>query len=104
VLSEDDDKQFIHIIVKNKIDGSEIGDAKIELDELIDTNLSDLAKEYCVCLNRSHILEQIALKALASGKNKDTVMKQMSMFTQYSGIIRFQTLFKPTKDTSLRFE
>jgi hypothetical protein len=57
VLSEDDDKQFIHIIVKNKIDGSEIGDAKIELDELIDTNLSDLAKEYCVCLNRSHILE-----------------------------------------------
>ena len=27
----------------------------------------------------------------------------MSMYTNYSGIIRFQTLFQPTRDTSLRF-
>ena len=39
--------------------GQEIGDAKIELDELIDINLADLAKEYCVCLTRSHVLAQI---------------------------------------------
>ena len=75
LLSEGEDKQFIHIVVNNKIDGQQIGDAKIELDELIDVNLADLAKEYCVCLNRSHILEQITQKAIASGKNKDSVMK-----------------------------
>ena len=45
------------------------------MDELIDVNLADLAKEYCVCLNRSHILEQITQKAIASGKNKESVMK-----------------------------
>jgi hypothetical protein len=26
------------------------------------------------------------------------------MHTRYSGVIRFQTLFQPTKDTSLRFK
>jgi hypothetical protein len=56
-LSDQDDKYFIHFIVRNNVDGKEIGDSKIELDELIDINLRDLAKEYCVCLNRSHILE-----------------------------------------------
>jgi hypothetical protein len=41
------------------VDGQQIGDAKIELDELIDVNLADLAKEFSVPLNRSHILEEI---------------------------------------------
>ena len=48
---------FLHFIVKKEQNGQEIGAAKIELDQLIDINLNDLAKEYCVCLNRSHILE-----------------------------------------------
>lgn len=58
-LSEQEDKQFLHFLVRNAVDGQEIGDAKIELDELIDINLADLAKEYCVALNRSHVLAEI---------------------------------------------
>jgi hypothetical protein len=87
------DSLFIHLLVNNAVDGKMIGDAKIELDELIDINLADLAKEYCVCLNRSHLLEDMARQATAGGKSKETVQQEMSMYTQYSGIIRFQTLF-----------
>jgi len=36
---EQEDKIFIHFIVRNNVDKQEIGDAKIELDELIDINL-----------------------------------------------------------------
>ena len=112
----DEEVAFIHIIVKNSIDGTEIGDAKIELDELIDVNLNDLAKEYCVCLNRSHILDEIlkskgGLATPTPNKNgnatpagKGDEKDQINMYSQYSGIIRFQTLFQPTKDTRLRFK
>lgn len=97
------------MIVRNAVDNQEIGESRIELDELIDTNLRDLAKEYCVCLNRSHILEAIyKSRTEKSGKGsskeeKEKIHKEMSMFSKFSGMVRFQTLFLPTKDTSLRF-
>lgn len=53
---QDQEKLYVHIIVRNAIDDEEIGESKIELDELIDTNLQDLAKEFCVCINRSHLI------------------------------------------------
>lgn len=71
------------------MNGQEIGAAKIELDELIDVNLNDLAKEYCVCLNRSHILEEMLDKQTKTGTENEKALKQLSMFTLYSGIIRF---------------
>ena len=43
---------YVHIIVQNDINGEELGAQKIEIDELIDPKLKDLAKEYCVGLNR----------------------------------------------------
>lgn len=52
----EEDKLYIHIIVRNAKDNEEIGEAKIELDELIDTSLQDIAKEFCICLNRSHLI------------------------------------------------
>jgi hypothetical protein len=52
----------LHLIVKNEANGFELGAAKIEIDELIDVNLNDLAKEYCVCLNRSHIVDEMIEK------------------------------------------
>jgi hypothetical protein len=42
-------------------------------------------------------------KLISQGIEKEKAEKQLSMFTLYSGIIRFQTLFQPTKDTCLRF-
>ena len=56
---DEEDKIFIRFGVVNAFDGAEIGEAKLELDELIDPNLKDLAKEYCVALNRSHLLEDL---------------------------------------------
>ena len=79
----------MHFIVRNEVNGQEIGAAKIELDELIDVNLNDLAKEYCVCLNRSHILEEMLDKQTKTGTENEKALKQLSMFTLYSGIIRF---------------
>ena len=35
----EEDKLYIHIVVRNAKDNTEIGEAKIELDELIDTTL-----------------------------------------------------------------
>lgn len=89
----DEEKKFLHFIVKSETTGQEIGAAKIELDQLIDVNLNDLAKEYCVCLNRSHIIEEMMKKLISQGVEKEKAEKQLSMFTLYSGIIRFQTLF-----------
>jgi len=37
--SEDLDRNIIHIIVRNAVDNTEIGEAKIELDDLIDPKL-----------------------------------------------------------------
>lgn len=51
--------QYIHFIVKNAIDGQELGVQKIEMDELIDPNLEDLAKEYCVGISRQRYLETL---------------------------------------------
>ena len=62
--ASDNDKLFIHILVTNALDGQEIGESKIELDELIDPNLADLAKEFCVCLNRSHLIDSITQKKI----------------------------------------
>jgi len=31
-------------------------------------------------------------------------VKEMDLFTHFSGIIKFQTLFQPTQDTCLRFQ
>ena len=88
---EDEDKIYVHLIVKNGVDGSEIGEAKIELDDLIDTNLRDLAKEYCVALNRSHLVEAMTLDRInkEGDKNKDKITKEMGKFSSYSGVIRF---------------
>jgi len=36
-------------------------------------------------------------------QDKQKVTQEIGLHTDYSGIIRFQTLFQPTKDTSLRF-
>ena len=102
---QDQEKLYVHIIVRNAIDDEEIGESKIELDELIDTNLQDLAKEFCVCINRSHLIKQM-LEMKTKGLNeqdKQKVTQEIGLYTDYSGIIRFQTLFQPTKDTSLRF-
>ena len=96
-LPEQAEKHCLHFLVRNGTDGPEIGDAKIELDELIDINLADLAKEYCVCLNRSHVLaqrqaelEKAEAEANKKGaKTKESIQQEMSMYTQYSGIIRF---------------
>jgi len=98
-------KEFVHFIVRNAVDDTEIGEAKIELDELIDPNLNDLAKEYCVCLNRSHILDKIIEDRVhkEGEKKREKIMKEIGGYSKFSGIIRFQTLFQPTKDTSLRF-
>jgi hypothetical protein len=69
-LYKQESEKFIHILVRdyNKRDkdpkGQELGSAKIVIDELIDTKLSDLAKQFCVCLERTHILS----KMLESGK------------------------------------
>ena len=112
----DEEVAFIQIIVKNSIDGTEIDDAKIELDELIDVYLNYLAKEYYVCLNISHILNQIlkskgGLATPTPNKywnvtpaGKGDEIDQIKMYLQYNGIIRFQILFKPTMDTRLRFK
>ena len=62
--SFDQEKIFMHIIVKNAVNDTEIGEAKIELDELIDTQLQDLAQEYCVCLNRTDILNEMKQKRI----------------------------------------
>ena len=104
-VPDQEGKQFLHFLVSNaaKNPPEEIGDAKIELDELIDINLADLAKEYCVCLNRSHVLAEITKGQIENaeaeanqkgakkqgGKTKESVQQEMSMYTQYSGIIRF---------------
>lgn len=66
--ASDNEKLFIHILVTNALDGQEIGESKIELDELIDPNLADLAKEFCVCLNRSHLIDSMTKKRI-SGKS-----------------------------------
>lgn len=96
-------KLCIHVIVRNQVDGKELGDALLEVDEVIDTKLSDLAKEHCVCLNRSHIINEMKQEVISKGKKADIVEQEFKLHTQYSGVIRFQTLFLPTKDTSLRF-
>lgn len=83
----------------------EIGQVSVELDDLIDTNLKDLAKEYCVCLNRTDLLNEQFKVELANAnekKQKEIKLKRMRT-TEFSGIIRFMTIFKPTTDTSLRF-
>lgn len=103
-LYSQDSEKYIHILVRDNNQpqpqdgnkGLELGSAKIVIDELIDTNLNDLAKQFCVCLNRSHILK----KMLDSGKYP----KNIEMFTQFSGIVKFQTLFQPNQDTCLRFQ
>lgn len=91
--------------MRNAADGSEIGEARIELDELIDTNLRDLAKEYCVCINRTKVLHETKEKRIAAEgeQKKEKIILEMGKYTEYSGIIRFLTLFRPTHDTSLRF-
>ena len=38
-------------------------------------NLNDLAKEYCVCLNRSHILEAMTQKLISQGIDKEKAAK-----------------------------
>ena len=52
-------KLVLRIVVKNARGekDNEIGDARIELDDLIDVNLRDLAKEYVAPLNRSYLLK-----------------------------------------------
>lgn len=99
-------QQFIKIVVKNAANNmEEIGQVSVELDELIDTNLKDLAKEYCVCLNRTDVLNgQFKDELAKANEKKHKEIKQRRMrTTEFSGIIRFLTIFKPTTDTSLRF-
>ena len=67
------EKLVIHITVRNARTKTELGDAKIEIDELIDPKLRDLAKEYCICLNRSHILLDLQNEKVAQGKKKEDV-------------------------------
>ncbi len=50
-------KKNLHLVVLNGIDGQQIGDARVQIDELIDIKFKDLAKEYCVPLNRHHLLK-----------------------------------------------
>ena len=84
-------KLVLRILIKNARDGVEIGESKLELDELIDTNLKDLAKEYCVCLNRSYILNTILSQQIKEEgeESKENLTEKMKNFSQYSGIIRF---------------
>mmetsp|Transcript_5079 Transcript_5079/g.7688 ORF Transcript_5079/g.7688 Transcript_5079/m.7688 type:complete len:175 (+) Transcript_5079:2298-2822(+) len=63
----------IHLTVRNAANGQEIGDSKIEVDELIDPRLQDLAKEYSVCLNRSHLLLDKQNELIEGGKKKEEV-------------------------------
>ena len=86
-LYKQESEKFIHILVRDNNQpgpdgkGLELGSAKIIIDELIDTNLKDLAKQFCVCLERSHILQQM----IDSGKYP----KNIELFTQFSGIVKF---------------
>jgi hypothetical protein len=89
---EEKNKLFIHFIVRNAVDGKEIGNTKIELDELIDVNLRDLAKEYCVVLNRSHIIDEIKEKKLANVTDetkRKKIEEEMAKYSSNSGIISF---------------
>jgi hypothetical protein len=71
----------LHLVVVNSVDGKEIGDAKVDVDDLIDIKLRDLAKEYCVCLNRSHIIQQEKDQLLGQGKTPEDVRKKFEMHT-----------------------
>lgn len=89
---DEEDKIFIRFGVVNAYDGMEIGEAKLELDELIDPNLKDLAKEYCVALNRSHLLEELLQQKQSKAdtkEQKEAIKREIEAFTNYSGIIRF---------------
>ena len=102
--TENKEMHYVHIIVKNDIDGQELGAQKIEIDELIDPKLKDLAKEYCVGLNRQRVLDAIGDARIKAGADRELVQAEMLDYALYSGIIRFQTLFQPTSDTRLRYQ
>jgi hypothetical protein len=54
------DQWCIHITVRNNANnGQELGDAMLEVDDVIDVELADLAREHCVCLNRFHVIEDL---------------------------------------------
>jgi len=102
----DKDKELCIVIrIRNAVDKHIIGEVRIELDELIDPKLRDLAKEYCVALDRTEILNNLEMKqgSSANEAKKEEIRKAFKEFTKYSGIIRFQTFFKPTLDTRLRY-
>jgi hypothetical protein len=94
------------ICISARIEGTneEIGKARIFLDELIDAELNDLAKEHCLVLSRAELIDAKVKAAVREGKTQEQAKKPFEKHSEYSGILRVQTLFLPTKDTALRFE
>ena len=89
-----------------------LGEAKFDLDDLIDPKLADLAREYCICLRRDAALREYreGLEAERAGERPNRGKGANSDGPEdtgnhglYGGTIRFQTLFNPTRDTRLRF-
>ena len=75
--------------MKNSATNEEIGESKVSIDDLVDTELSDLAKEFCVCLSRQYILQGMIEEKVKKGKKREDAIKELDLFTEYSGIIRF---------------
>lgn len=84
-MYKQESEKYIHFLVKDNNSGQELGSARIIIDELIDTNLFDLAKELCVGLDRQALIKQM----IDGGKYP----KDIELYTHFSGIIKFQTLF-----------
>lgn len=56
-LYKKESEKYIHFLVRDNLSNQELGSARIIIDELIDTNLFDLARELCVGLDRQAIIK-----------------------------------------------
>ena len=81
-------RKTLTIIVRDHSTNEELGSAKIPVDDLIDPELRDLAQEHCMCISRADIRKAKIEKLEKSGVTPEDAAKQLTMFSEYAGIVR----------------
>lgn len=96
-------RPVISITVRAVGTNEKLGESRVFVDELIDTNLRDLSQEHALSLSREQIYQDKKLQLVSSGMSDEDAKKNLIFYAHYAGIVTLRTLFRPSKDTALRF-